>query len=73
MVLSHVDDNGIEHAVSYYNRRPVPREGRCAEIEKECLAIKSGVQAFRYYLLGQPFAIQMATMLSSGAGPNEGQ
>ena len=46
----------------------MPREGRCAAIEKECLAIKSGVQAFRYYLLGQPFIIQTATMPGGGGG-----
>ena len=57
-VLSQVDDNEIEHAASYYSRRLVPREGRYAAIEKECLAIKSGVQAFRHFLLGRPFVIQ---------------
>ena len=38
-VLSQVDDTGVEHAVSYYSRRLVPREERYAAIEKECLAI----------------------------------
>lgn len=56
-ILSQVDDNGVEHAVSHYSRRLVSREERYAAIEK-CLAIKSGVQVFRHYLLRRPFVIQ---------------
>ena len=42
----------------YFSRKLLPREQRYSTVEKECLAIKLGVQAFRVYLLGQPFIIQ---------------
>ena len=35
-----------------------PREEHYSTIEKECLAIKLGVKAFKVYLLGKPFTIQ---------------
>ena len=37
----------------------LPREQKFSMIEKECLAIKLGVEAFTVYLLGWKFAIQM--------------
>ena len=39
-------------------RSVLPREQNYSTIEKECLATKLGVQAFKVYLLGNPFEIQ---------------
>ena len=57
-VLSQYGPDGEEHPVAYYSRKLLPREERYAAVEKECLAIKLGVHAFRVYLLGKPFIIQ---------------
>jgi hypothetical protein len=57
-VLSQKDSDGVEHPVAYFSRKLLPRESRYATIEKECLAIKLGVHAFRVYLLGRAFVVQ---------------
>ena len=57
-MLSQVDCEGEEHPVGYFNRKPLPREERYATVEKECLAIKLGIEAFRVYLMGRPFIVQ---------------
>ena len=57
-VLSQTDDEGEDHPIGYFSRKLLPREEKYSTIEKECLAIKLGIQAFRVYLLGKPFTIQ---------------
>ena len=57
-VLSQRSADGEEHPVAYYSRKLLPREERYSTVEKECLAIKLGVQAFRVYLLGKAFVVQ---------------
>ena len=57
-VLSQLDADGNDYPIAYYSRKLLPREERYATVEKECLAIRLGVQAFRIYLLGRPFTIQ---------------
>ena len=57
-VLSQVDDEGADHLIAYFSRKLLLREERYSTIEKECLAIKLGIQAFIIYLLGRPFLIQ---------------
>ena len=58
-VLSQEDENGQDHPVAYYSRKLLPRERiYYLTIERECLAIKLGVQAFAVYLLGKSFRIQ---------------
>ena len=57
-VLSQRDSAGVEHPVGFFSRKLLPREERYATVEKECLAIKLGIQAFRVYLLGRPFVVQ---------------
>ena len=57
-VLSQLDENGGDHPVAFYSRKLLPREENYSTIEKECLAIKLGIQAFRVYLLGRFFTIQ---------------
>ena len=57
-VLSQIDDTGDDHAVAFYSRKLLSREQKYSTIEKECLAIKDGISAFRVYLLGKRFTIQ---------------
>ena len=57
-VLSQCAEDGQEHPVAYWSRKLLPREQRYSTIEKECLAIKLGIEAFRVYLLGRPFTIE---------------
>ena len=57
-VLSQRDDDGTDRPVAYYSKKLLPREEKYSTIEKECLAIKLAVQAFRVYLLGRCFLVQ---------------
>jgi hypothetical protein len=57
-VLSQLDDEGNDHPVAYFSRKLLPREEKYSTIEKECLAIKLSIHAFRVYLLGKEFVIQ---------------
>ena len=57
-VLSQISPDGSEHPISYFSRKLLPRETRYATVEKECLAIKLAIQAFRVYLLGRRFTVQ---------------
>lgn len=56
-VLSQQDNEDQDHPVAYYSRKFLPREQKYATVEKECLAIKLGIQAFKVYLLGRPFTV----------------
>ena len=56
-VLSQLDKEGHDHPVAYFSRKLLPRERRYFTVEKECLAIKLTIQAFRVYLFGKPFSI----------------
>ena len=57
-VLSQLGDDEKDHPVAYFSRKLLPRETRYSTIEKECLAIKLGIQAFSTYLLGRKFKVQ---------------
>ena len=58
VVLSQRDDDGTDYPLAYFSKKLLPREERYSTIEKECLAIKLGMQNFRVYLLGRPFEVQ---------------
>ena len=58
-VLSQVDEGGDEHPIGFFSRKLLPREEDYSTVEKECLAIKLAVEAFRVYLLGRHFVIQI--------------
>jgi len=58
VVLSQTDEEGWDHPVTYFSRKLLPSEQKYAVTEKECLAIKLGVQAFSAYLIGGEFTIQ---------------
>ena len=57
-VLTQKDDGGGEYPIAFYSRKLLPREQRYSTVEQECLAIRLGVRAFRFYSLGKPFVIQ---------------
>ena len=57
-VLAQIDDQGEEHPVAYFSRKLLPREVNYSTVEKECLAVKLGVNAFRVYLLGRSFQVE---------------
>lgn len=54
-MLCQQGEDGAEHPVRYFSKKLLDREGRYSTVEKECLGIKLGVEAFRVYLLGHPF------------------
>ena len=56
-VLSQTDTEGYDHPVAYFSRKLLPREQKYATIEKECLAIKLGIEAFKfiYWVKNLPF------------------
>ena len=58
VVLSQADEEGVEHPVAYYSRKLLPRETHYATVEKECLAVVSGVKFFRVYLEGTKFTVE---------------
>ena len=57
-MLSQTDAEGCDHLMAYLSWKLLPRGQKYATIEKECLAIKLGVEAFQVYLLGNEFTIQ---------------
>ena len=48
------------HPVAYISRKLYPRETRYSTVERECLAVKWALDAFRYYLLGREFLLAPA-------------
>ena len=50
-VLSQPTEDGMDQPVAYFSKKLLARE------EKECLAIKLAIQAFRMYLLGRAFVV----------------
>ena len=56
-VLCQTNKDGEEHPVAYFSRKFLPREERYGTVEKECLAIKLGIQAFRVHILGRSFTV----------------
>eukprot|EP00731_Ephydatia_muelleri_P020019 Em0012g844a len=57
-VLSQRDAGGGENPIAYFSKKLLPREERYSTIEKECLVIKLGMEAFSTYLLGRHFIIE---------------
>ena len=58
-VLSQPTEDGSgDHPIAYFSKKLLPREEKYSMGEKECLAIKLAIQAFRVYLLGRPFHVQ---------------
>jgi len=53
--LSQYDD---DDAVAYFSMKLLPREEKYSTVEKECLGVKLGIQAFWTYPLGGQFVIE---------------
>ncbi|KYO35673.1 hypothetical protein Y1Q_0017678 [Alligator mississippiensis] len=51
------ETDGVERPIAYASRKLQPQEQRYTTIERECLAIKWGVEYFRYYLIGRKFIL----------------
>ena len=58
VVLSQRDEKGMDYPTAYFSRKLLPWETWYSTSEKECLAIKLGMQNFKVYLLGRPFEVQ---------------
>ena len=57
VVLSHVMDDGTERLI-VYTSRTLNQAEQYSQLEREALAIVSGVKKFHPYLYGRQFAIQ---------------
>ena len=59
-VLSQPSTDNDLHpaAVPYFSKKLIPWEERYSTIEKECLAVKLGIEAFCFYLMGLTFTVQ---------------
>ena len=57
-VLGHPTEDGMDQPVAYFSKKLLAREEKYSTVEKECLAIKLAIQAFRTYLLGRAFVIE---------------
>ncbi len=51
--LRQVDDDGTEQIVAMCSRSLTDTERNYSNIERECLAVKFGLQKFEYYLMGR--------------------
>jgi hypothetical protein len=56
-VLSQIDDEGMEYAVSFGSRSLSKEERNYSVSEKECLAVLFGIKSFRPYLYGKHFKV----------------
>jgi hypothetical protein len=57
-VLSHTMEDGQERPIAYTSRTLSAAEKRYSQLDKEALAIVSGVKKFHNYLYGRHFTIQ---------------
>ena len=57
-VLSHAMEDGSERPIAYTSRTLNPAEKRYSQLDKEALAIVSGVKKFHNYIYGHHFTIQ---------------
>ena len=56
-VLSHLDDDGVEHVVYYASRLLSKAEHNYCVTRKELLAVVTLLEHFRQYLLGHCFTV----------------
>ena len=56
--LSQYSKDNQLHPVAYFSRKLLPREERYSTVEKECLEVKLGIEAFHFYLMRRTFTVQ---------------
>ncbi|KAI3660863.1 hypothetical protein MP638_006620 [Amoeboaphelidium occidentale] len=56
-VLEQFDEEGVLRPVAYYSRRFLKAECNYISYERECLAVVSSIQHFRYLLHGRSFTV----------------
>ena len=56
-VLAHQMEDGSEHAIAYHSRSLAQSERNYAQIDREALAIISGMTKFHQYIWGRPVTI----------------
>ena len=56
-ILSHRFPDKTERPIAYFSRVLTPTEQRYSQIDKEALAIKTGVEKFYYYLFSHRFTM----------------
>ena len=54
-VLSQLLTDNDLHPVAYFSKKLLPREERYSTIEKECPAVKLGIEVFHFYLMGHTY------------------
>ena len=57
-VFSQINEDGEKHPIAFGSRKLLPREWKYSAIEREALAIVSGIRHFRTYLEGTKFEVQ---------------
>ena len=57
-MLSQKNEAGDDNPTAHFSKKLQPREERYSTIEKECLAIKLAMQAFRTYLISRHFTVE---------------
>ena len=57
VVLCQTNKDGEADLVAYFSCKFLPKEERYGIVEKECRAIKLGIQAFRVHKLGRSFTV----------------
>ncbi len=56
--LMQKNNEGIDHPVAYGSRKLLPRERNYSTIEREALAIVTGIKHFRTYVEGTKFVVE---------------
>ena len=66
-VLSQEDSDGTNHPVGYFSRKFLPMEKAYSTVERECLTVKLGIEAFKVYTyLEDNLRFILTIMLSYG-------
>ena len=53
------NEQGLNHPVAYFICKLLQREENYLAIEKECLTVKLGIEAFKVYLLENMLTVQI--------------
>ena len=62
-VLSQPSTDSDHHPVAYFSKKLLSREERYSTIEKECLAVKLGIEAFHFISWDVHLQFKLITVL----------